>query len=307
MSIQVRPIRGEELDKAKEWITKKHYLGRWSRSVQEVLGVYSDNTLVGTVVYGIGTRAQSTREIFQNDDGSPIMQNNQMWELQRLYLTPEAQNSIDNLASQAIARSNEYIRTQSKTKDGKPIHAVISYADTGVGHAGSVYKATNALYLGAQKPLPYYVVTDPKTGKVGRRSKLTQVQQSELRKRGYEIKREMPEEGKHKFLYPLGKKQKDRDKLTSYIVKPLYSYPDEQNPGGKPIPNPAKEKKQDQPQKSSDQGNDQRGNMDQILNTRIPNPETGNQILVKTALGYEKNHPMYQRAVQIIKNYQRSL
>ena len=307
--VNIKPIKDQDEDKIKKWVEKEHYLGRWPRAVQQVLGVYAGDKLVGTLVYGIGTRAQSTREIFQKDDGSPLMQNNQMWELQRLYLTPEAQNNIDNLASMSIGRGNEWIRKNGKTKDGKPVNAIISYADSAVGHEGSVYKATNALYLGAQQPLPYYIVTDPKTGKKGRRSKLTIAQRGELRAQGYEVERKVPEMGKHKFVYPLGKKQRHRDQLKSHIVKQLYSYPDDENPVGQPTENPERQERIQQkksPDSKPDQQDDggSKGTMDAVLNQRIPNPETGNQILVKTALGYEKNHPMYNRAVQIIKQYQ---
>jgi hypothetical protein len=37
------------------------------------------------------------------------------------------------------------------------------------------------------------------------------------------------------------------------------------------------------------------------LNTRIRNPVTGNNVLVRTILGYGKEHPAYQRAIQSIQ------
>jgi nicotinamide mononucleotide adenylyltransferase len=40
----------------------------------------------------------------------------------------------------------------------------------------------------------------------------------------------------------------------------------------------------------------------QILNTTIRNPETDNDILVKTALGYDKTHPAYKAAAQKIRS-----
>jgi poly(A) polymerase len=39
-----------------------------------------------------------------------------------------------------------------------------------------------------------------------------------------------------------------------------------------------------------------------LMQHRIKNPETGNEILVKTALAYEKNHPAYQAAIQFLKS-----
>ena len=42
-------------------------------------------------------------------------------------------------------------------------------------------------------------------------------------------------------------------------------------------------------------------NIQKILNTRIRNPKTGNDVLVKTILGYGKDHPAYQQVLQLIQ------
>jgi hypothetical protein len=39
-----------------------------------------------------------------------------------------------------------------------------------------------------------------------------------------------------------------------------------------------------------------------ILNTKIKNPDTGRMILVKTALGYDKNVKVRKSAMQMVKN-----
>lgn len=39
-----------------------------------------------------------------------------------------------------------------------------------------------------------------------------------------------------------------------------------------------------------------------ILNTKVKNPETGNDILVKTALKYDKTHPAYKAAAKVVRN-----
>lgn len=39
-----------------------------------------------------------------------------------------------------------------------------------------------------------------------------------------------------------------------------------------------------------------------VMGSRIVNPQTGNKILVKTALGYPKNHPMHIAAIQRVKS-----
>jgi len=260
-TVEVLPVDSpEEVGKVKDWIQQNHYINRWPTAVQKVMGVYSDGNLVGTVVYGIFANPQFAGRIFQDDNGTPIMDNNQMWELQRLFLDPEAQKTIPNLASMAISRGNEYIRSEGRTKTGKPVHAIVSLANPEVGHTGVVYKATNALYLGQSQS------------------------------------------GKYTFLYPLGKDQKERDELTSHITKQLYSYPTEEDPSGKPIPNPAKEKKDRAPQRQQKELPTNRDAfLEDIMNRKVKNPITGNQILVKTALGYGEEHPAYRQASGMLK------
>jgi len=305
--VEVHPIGKEEV---MPWIEKHHYLNKWPTAVQSpngdptkhAMGVFHEGQLVGTVVYGISARPQSTREIFQDDQGNPIMQNNQMWELQRLFLDPEAQKTIPNLASQAIARSNEYVRQNGKTKDGLPVKAIISYADSSVGHEGTVYKATNALYLGEWDATPQYVIRD-KAGKVvAKQGKISAANREALKQKGFTLTREKPESGKHKYVYPLGKDQKERDALTSHIAMQLYSYPSDGKPG-EPIPNPVQKKAQPQHQgrPKAKVPTDRNSFLQDIMNRKVNNPVTGNKILVKTALGYGKEHPAYQQASGMLK------
>ena len=299
-NLEIRPVQSkEELDVAKDQITNQHYIRRWPKAVQAVLGVFLDGKQVGTLLYGIGTRAQSAREIFQNEDGTPAFQNNQMWELQRAFTSEEAKKQVPNLGSMVIAGGNNWIRDNAKTKDGKPIKAIISYADSSVGHKGSVYQATNATYLGEQDKLPYYVITNPANGNYSRKSVLKKNTRQALEDKGYTIEKHMPESGKHKFVYALGKDQSERDKLLAKIVKPIYDYPKEGQPPHQ-IPNAAKErvaKQQSRQQPASPaQPESKRGIIKKLLQSKVKNPETGNDILVSTALRYDPQHPSYKQA-----------
>lgn len=304
-AVEVRPISDQELPAIKEWMLNHHYIRGWPKSVQAVLGVYIGGKLSGGLLYGIGTRGQSTSEIFQNDDGSPIMQNNQMWELQRAFTTEEAKKEVQNLGSMVISRGNEYIRQHAKTKDGKPINAIISYADSVAGHKGSVYQSTNALYLGEQRPLPYYIVTNPANGNYVRKAGLTPKAKEILQRNGMDVQQKIPESGKYKFVYPLGKDQRERDILAAKIVRPLYAYPKDGQPVQE-IPNIAREKSKQSPQKPQQAPHDiqsKRDTIKKLLNSRVKNPETGNDILVRTALKYDKNHPSYKQAMGMTQAY----
>ena len=301
-TLELRPITGTkdpDFRAVDYWIKNKHYRGKWPRSVQQVLGVYLDGRISGVLVYGIGSRPQSTEEIFQNPDGSPVMGNNQMWELQRSFTTDEAKALMPNLGSMVIGRGNEYIRTHAKTKDGLPVRAIISYADSSVGHEGTVYKASNALYLGIQRPYPYYLVTNPETGET---EKVDGTSREHLKKAaalGYKIEKKVPKTGKHKFVYVLGTPQ-EKKALMSKIVKPLFSYPSETEPP-KQIPNPAKTVTPQQPARN--EPDTKTGVIKKLLQSKVKNPETGNDILVRTALTYDKNHPSYRQAKGMLMAY----
>jgi hypothetical protein len=302
--LEIRPVTKDELATAKDHIQNQHYIRRWPRGVQATLGIFKGGKQIGTLLYGIGTRAQSAREIFQGEDGKPVMQNNQMWELQRVFTTDDAKKETPNLGSMVIGRANEWIRQNGKTKDGKPVKAVISYADSSAGHKGSVYQSTNATYLGEQRPLTFFVVTNPKNGNFERRSKITPKEMSILKDKGFTVEKAKPESGKHKFVYALGKDQNERDQLLAKIVKPIFDYPKEGEPP-KQIANSAKERMSKKPSQKPNNAapEPKRDVIKKLLNSKVKNPETGNDILVKTALKYDKTHPSYKQAKGMVTAY----
>lgn len=301
--IEVRPLETkEELQQAKKWILDKHYIRRWPSAVQAKLGVYIDGKLDGVLLYGATIRPQSGTELFKNNEGKPIMQNNQMWELLRAYTTDSAKKSIANLGSMVIAQGNEYIRTRAKTSDGKPVKAILTYADADVGHTGGVYKATNALFLGKQKPLPVYTVTNPKTGDTYELRTLTKRNKQKLEDEGLKISIRKGA-GKYKYVYALGKDQKERDELIAQLATPIYDYPKQGEPQ-KEIPNPAKErvaKKQvQQPQKPKSDGSKLK---DFFATAKVTNPDTGEEIFVRSALKYDKQSKVYGLAKKATNDF----
>ena len=302
--VEVFPIKknDEHFKQADEWIRTKHYLKKWPKSVQQILGVRVNGKLAGVLVYGIGTRGQAATDIF----GAGVMANNQLWELQRAFTTDEAKKLVPNLGSMVISRGNEYIRTKAKTKDGKPVRAIVSYADSAQGHKGSVYQSTNATYLGEQPPRTGWAITDPKTGDTVMRSTIKSSVLRKMAEEGYVIEKVTPDTGKHKFLYALGKDQNERNQLLALVQKPIFDYPkDSEKP--KQIENPAKQRVsakksqiKQQPQKQS-----KRQAIKQLLRSKVTNPDTGEKIFVQTALRKDKNHPSYKQAMGMVTAYTR--
>lgn len=109
--------------------------------------------------------------------------------LHRLVVVP---GEPQNVAGMTISRSLRQL-----TKDGR-YDVVLTYADMSRGHAGTVYKATNAHSCGTSKPEPYWV--DPVSGRRVSRKATRSRTVAEMRALGYE-RHVSP--GKHCFKWVL--------------------------------------------------------------------------------------------------------
>lgn len=114
-------------DDAKPWLLNRHYARRMC-PITHAYGAMEDGRLVGVITYG--TPLSSTLKTGVCGDGWA----NCVLELNRLCC-----ESRKNLASQLVGRSLAMLPKPS---------VVVSYADTGQGHIGYVYQATNFIYTG---------------------------------------------------------------------------------------------------------------------------------------------------------------
>ncbi len=114
-----------------EWILKIHYAGRMP-SISYAFGLFKDGVVVGVVTYGkpaspflcMGVCGEELKDL--------------VYELNRLVLKHNDRNEGSMLVGRSL-----------KMLPGPMV--VVSYADTGMGHVGYVYQATNWLYTGATK------------------------------------------------------------------------------------------------------------------------------------------------------------
>jgi hypothetical protein len=95
----------------------------------EAFGLYEDDKLMGVVCYGMPS-APISKHAFKDRDF-------RLYELTRLVID----GGNKNCASMLIADSLKLLNEQPS--------AVISYADSALGHVGIVYQASNWLYTGA--------------------------------------------------------------------------------------------------------------------------------------------------------------
>lgn len=125
MGKEVRPIPFEQI---KPWLKKKHYAKRMP-SVSHAFGLYLDGHLSGVVTYGVPASNALTKGLCGAEYADIVL------ELNRLVLDTPAKNS----ASYLVGNSLKQLPRPS---------IVVSYADTGQGHIGYIYQATNFIYTG---------------------------------------------------------------------------------------------------------------------------------------------------------------
>lgn len=124
-------MRRVERSVAKRWIEAKHYK-RALGVFWEAFALIDERSFIqGVVCYGQPS-PPIQKHSFSNRDF-------RLYELTRLVI----QTRRENGASMLISRSLKLLREQPC--------AVISYADSSMGHSGIVYQATNWLYTGAVK------------------------------------------------------------------------------------------------------------------------------------------------------------
>lgn len=121
----VLPIKNEE---SYPWLLNKHYAKRIPQ-IMFAFGLYEDNQLVGVCTYGIPASPSLCMGICGKEYSDKVL------ELNRVCL-------MDNIKNQASFLVSNSIKLLPKPT------IVVSYADTGKGHVGYVYQATNFLYTG---------------------------------------------------------------------------------------------------------------------------------------------------------------
>jgi hypothetical protein len=123
--LKVLPIKNEE---TYPWLLQKHYAKRIPQ-IMFAFGLYEENQLIGVVTYGIPASPALCMGICGKEYADKVL------ELNRVCLM----NNDKNQASFLVANSIKLLP--------KPT-IIVSYADTGKGHVGYVYQATNFLYTG---------------------------------------------------------------------------------------------------------------------------------------------------------------
>lgn len=114
-------------------LCENHYSEKVTKNVWRSFGIYSGRKLVGAMQIGYGIRPKLKEHIF---DGPADM----VREFDRMYMTDEMPK---NSESAVIGGLIKYLRANYPE-----VAALITYADGIRGKVGTIYQATNAVYIG---------------------------------------------------------------------------------------------------------------------------------------------------------------
>lgn len=200
---------------------QSHYLGVKPSGGAIYYGVFHKATqkLIGVVTYSSPTKPTDFQEISINPvTGESLISPSEIVELTRLFFPDDI--DFPNIESFTIAAGNRMIK-----QDKPQLKVIITRADAG-RHVGSIYQATNAIYLGKSRDSmrPYS------------KEKGTEIRASEYQKYGFSSIRDLRKmldtnpnlpvgmklrSGKHKYIYIITANKKEKEQiLTNLLTKP---------------------------------------------------------------------------------------
>lgn len=206
--IEVRLVPVREIRRA---IVTGHYSGVMPDATQEAFAGYWNEVVVAAVAYGPGGNSKTFGAVVPGHDSSNAR------ELIRLWVHPDAPQ---NTASYVVAKSLKLLPQE--------VSLVVSFADSGQGHAGYVYQALNFYYCGMSSEGVRYV---DKSG-VEVTARLANIYRMRNPKRFgdkslAEIRNELgwtavKSHAKHRYCLGVGPK---RRKINKYLAEKALDYP----------------------------------------------------------------------------------
>lgn len=181
---------------AAKWACENyHYARRMVTGKTIKIGVWEDDQFIGCIIYGRGANNNALKKYdLKITEGCELMR-----VALKAHKTP---------VTRIMSISRKLLLSNSPK-----LKLIISYADPGQGHKGTIYKADNWVYEGLTDKVDYYI-----------NSKGQELHWRNARfaqKRGEKLKM-FYKPGKHKYIYPLSEdmRQKLKSKAsTSHVEK----------------------------------------------------------------------------------------
>ena len=190
---------------AKEYIIKNHYSHGCHNAPSPRYGLYDNDNLIGVLVFATPCSENVRASIFGKEYKDAVI------ELHRLHImdcTPK------NTESWFISRCLKLLKEDRPEK-----YAVVSFADSTIGHNGTIYKATNALFYGMSAEATFFEDEDGRLRHPRQNGK--NINKSIAIGMGWKpVKRQ----AKYRYLWILGDKREKREwhkklKVTIYEYK----------------------------------------------------------------------------------------
>ena len=187
-----------EASDAKPWILERHYAKRMPQ-IQHCFGLFDGIKMKGVVAYGLPANRMNNK-----------LGQYQMIELVRLSVSCSQKNA----SSMLVGRSLKMLP--------KPL-AVISYADSGAGHVGYIYQATNWHYTGISKGHPEYTIDGKVYHEKNVYNRFGTGSVKKLKDMGLVVTTKRMGD-KHRYYFFLGTKR-DKRNMINALNFPLIPYP----------------------------------------------------------------------------------
>lgn len=196
-------VRKISVKEAKEYIHKNHYTHGSHNSPSPCYGLFDNNELIGVLMFATPCSENVRSSVFGSEYKNGVV------ELHRLHIldiTPK------NTESWFIARCLKQLKI-----DRPHTLAVLSFSDQTEGHNGTIYKATNAYFIGKSGPATFY---RDETGRLRHpRQNGVNISRGTARDLGWTVEKRL---GKLRYLWllPRSKREKkDLEKLCKYALK----------------------------------------------------------------------------------------
>lgn len=189
---------------ANQVVVANHYLHR-KAPASYAYGLFDGQHLLGTIIYGKPASPSLCRGVCGPEETSRVI------ELTRLWIADETPKNTESFL---IGRTLRMLPPE--------FDIVVSYAEIGAGHVGTVYQATNWIYTGLSDRHVDYRIDGLQSGKHSRHlfDEFGGIEGAKKALGDRLIKTERPR--KHRYVYFLGSPRRRRDlrKKLRYEIQP---------------------------------------------------------------------------------------
>ena len=194
---------------AKSFIHENHYSRGSHNGPSPCFGLFEGETLIGCLMIATPCSENVRASVF----GVELKQH--VRELHRLAIIDDTPK---NAESWFISRCLKLMRSVRPD-----IWALLSFADTTVGHTGGIYRATNAMYCGMSSPARFF---EDSEGRLRHpRQNGVNISVAEATSRGWTAVRRR---AKHRYLFLLGDRREKRERRPLIRLEEVQpSQPDE--------------------------------------------------------------------------------